>query len=626
MARRTPNTANKPAPKKPGELFAVALSSYEPRDYSEKQGSGEYVDYGADNLYPQYLVELFNSSPTHRALCTTIALRVYGDGFKPSNLEALLYYDRWNLEDELRKAALDIKLQFGLAFEVSWSLDRQTVANVSHLPFENVRCGVMDENEVIQDLYYSTDWTDKAIEPTRYGRFNPDTRNEEPVQILYVKPFSPGSAYYPKPDYVGALPYIELEKEIGTYHINNIRNGLAPSFAVHFANGDPGELEQRQIKSRIERELSGPKNAGKFFVTFSDSPDRKPTIDSFPVSDLDKQYQFLSEETTNKIMIGHRVVSPAMFGVKTAGQLGNVQELEQAAELFDEQVTGPFRRVILDALNPLYQATGVNVEYQTTTAEVEAAVEFTGIQISSAIDVISKTKTGELDKNQAAQILQFMLGFSPEAVAQLFPDLPTSLSAEAPERTPVELADLEGEDEADILQDYELIDTRKVEYDQEDALDNLWTFARAIAQQGAQTSDQDTDIIKVRYAYAPSAVKDDKTRDFCRVMLDAGKVYRKEDIQAASRQAVNPGWGPRGANTYDIWLYKGGGSCRHFWERRTYLKKTNARVSVADAKKIIQRAGVDAERLEVNNPKVAKRPRDMENRGFLDPRKFNTPR
>ena len=94
----------------------------------------------------------------------------------------------------------------------------------------------------------------------------------------------------------------------------------------------------------------------------------------------------------------------------------------------------------------------------------------------------------------------------------------------------------------------------------------------------------------------------------------------------ASGRAVNPGWGPRGADTYDIWLYKGGGSCQHFWQRRTYLKKNNKRISVNEAQRIIRAAGPDAERLQTNDPKVAQRPRDMTNRGFLDPRNFTTPK
>ena len=109
-------------------------------------------------------------------------------------------------------------------------------------------------------------------------------------------------------------------------------------------------------------------------------------------------------------------------------------------------------------------------------------------------------------------------------------------------------------------------------------------------------------------------------------MVSAGRIYRKEDIEAAFNRAVNPGWGPGGANTYDLLKYKGGGSCRHFWQRRTYLKKNNKAIDVNEAKRIIRAAGPDAERLKPQDPQVAQRPRDMVNRGFLEPRDFTTPR
>lgn len=612
------------------QLINVALSDYQPRDYSEKL-QGDYVNYGEDNLYPQHLVDLYHTSPTHRALCTTIAQMIYGDGFVPTDQESRLLYEKWNLEDELRKVALDLKLQGGFAIEVNWSLDRSTIADVRHLPFENIRCGEMDEDEVVQTFYYSPNWADRQTEPTALARFDAKTKIEHPVQVLYVKPFSPGSAYYPKPDYIGCLPYIELEPEIGRFHINNIQNGLMTSMAVHFANGIPEEEEQVAIKNQIKREASGAGNAGNFWVTFSDSPDKRPAIDTFQLSDADKQYEFLSRECVDKIMIGHRVVSPAMFGVKTAGQLGNQQELEAASDLFQDQVLEPMQRVIRQAIQPFYVESGTMVSYQVEEAAVDVVQEFTGIQISSAIDVISKTKTGELGESQAAQILRFMLGFSADAVAELFPNLgqaensPNAAlkSAEAPRVPDGVFEFLQGEE---IGEEWTLIDSRPVDYEREAEMDALWEFARVVPTTGAVNSDQDTDIVRVRYAYAPTTLLDDKNRDFCRLMLNAGKVYRKEDIVSASGMDVNPGWGPRGANTYDIWRFKGGGSCRHFWERRTYIRTTNARISVADAQRIIRRAGVDAERLPANEPDVAKRPRDMKNRGFLDPRKFTTPR
>ena len=237
-----------------------------------------------------------------------------------------------------------------------------------------------------------------------------------------------------------------------------------------------------------------------------------------------------------------------------------------ARELFDSKVVKHFQRIIKDALFPLYNESGSKPLYEANTS---------------------------LSSNQAP-------------------------------KTPEELFELLNGEE--MGEEWELIDEREVDYDNEETLDALWTFAKVPSSNPNGKSEQDTDIIKTRYRYAPD-VADEKSRDFCAKMVKAGKVYRKEDIMAASDRAVNAGWGPRGAATYDLWLYKGGGSCRHFWMRQTYLKKNNKKISVSEARRIINSMPVSQrERLPQNDPKVAQRPRDMSNRGFLEPRNFTTPR
>jgi hypothetical protein len=544
-------------------IESIKLASYQPRSFREIE-KGEWVNYGEDNLFPQYLVDLFHQSPTHNALCTTIAMMIYGEGFDPADLNAKLLFAQWGLEDELRKVALDLKIHNGFALEIVWSLDRTTIATVKHLAFECVRSGTMDENEVVHEYYYSRDWSNRRHEPVCLPKFSPETKNEEPTQILYVKPFTVGSFYYPKPDYLGALNYIELEKEIGVFHINNIKNGLSPSFAIHFKNGIPSDEERQKIRMDIERQGAGAQNAGKFWMTFSDEPDRVPEIEAFALSDADKQYQFLSEETTAKIMVGHRVTNPMMFGVATPGKLGGGTELAASEELFDRQVVEPYRMVIEGALKKILDSCSVPALFLA-----EQKVDF----------------------NAAFEWL---------------------------------------ESRGEVMgEDWELIDEQEVDYELEDAQDALWSFARTLRNNPSRKSSQDNEIVRVRYAYAPTQLADDKSRDFCSRMIGAMKVYRKEDIIAAGNQAVNPGWGPNGADTYSIWLYKGGGSCRHFWMRQTYLQKDNKLVSVNEAKALIQSLPVSERaknRLEENDPLVAKRPRDMANRGFLEKKNFTTPR
>jgi hypothetical protein len=540
----------------------IQLNQYEERSYRETANKMGFVNYGDDNLFPQYLVDLYHSSATHNALSTTIAMMIFGEGFDATTLDGRLAFDQWNLNDELRKACLDFKIQGGFALEVNWSIDRTTIANVSHLPFENIRSGFVNEDEKVEYYYYSKDWNDKREEPSEICTFDPERNIEHPTQILYVKPFSPGSFYYPKPDYVGSINYIELDKEIGVYHINNMKNGMAPSYRVHFLNGIPPLEERNRIRMDIERQMSGSSNAGKFIVTYSDDPERKPIFEPFELSDAHNQYQFLSEEVTSKIMVGHRVTSPQMFGVAVPGKLGGGGELAEASELFEKNVIAPARQVLTEAVKTLLNAAGLDAQL------VQLSEEPQEVNLDGCVDYLT-------DK---------------------------------------------GEEMSD---EWELIDESPVDYDLEKARDAMWAFARAIVPEASRPtggkSEQDTEIIKVRYVYAPGSVSDD-SRDFCKKMVSAGRVYRKEDIEAASRRAVNPGLGANGANTYDLFLFKGGARCHHFWKRHTYLRKDNKKISVNQAKKLIREAGVDAKRLPENDKRVAQRPVDMPNEGFINPR------
>ena len=614
----------------------LKLKEYQERSYAEKPSNEGYVQYGDDNLFPQYLIDLYKSSATHNALCTSIAYMIFGDGVQADTLDARLKIEEWGLQDEVRKACLDLKIQGGFALEVVYSIDRTTVAKVRHCPFENIRSGEVDENEKVEFYYYSKDWTDKQCEPELVRAFNPEDAVEYPVQILYVKPFSPGSYYYPKPDYIGSIDYIELDKEIGKYHINNIKNGLAPSFSIHFKNGVPSQEERFKIRNDIERQLAGATNAGKFIVTYSDSPERKPDFEPFPLSDADKQYQFLSEEVVAKIMVGHRVTSPMMFGVMAPGKLGGGLELKTAEEIFSDDVIAPYQMIVTRSLETIFNAAGTPTSvtlYMPEAEEANVEVSYTGIQISSAVDIISKVSTGELTAPQAIQILVAMLGFDRATAEGLFEGLQPQALPETEEVNMSEVLDLNlafdflvemGEELDD---EWELIDARKVDYETEAVQDAMWTFATVPSGKPQASSEQDNELIKVRYAYMPkkTGINGNESRDFCTKMVSAGdRVWRKEDIDAASGRAVNPGWGPNGADTYDLFLYKGGGSCQHFWERRTYLRRNNKKISVNRAKQIIREAGLEP--LPTNDPRVAKRTRDQVNRGFLEPKNWTTPR
>lgn len=662
------------------EFNVYGLPTHELPLFQEKPGR-EWVDYGYDNAYGDYLRDLYLGSSIQSAVVSGVSEMIYGEGLDATDRDEKP--EQWlktqkllenSDENILRQLCFDLKLYGQCYVQVIWNRVRTEIAELRFIPAHSVRSGVADAQGKVDCYYVSPDWSrmrEARYAPVKYPAWDTEDRTE-PASVYQIKAYQPGIFYYGLPDYVGSTNYIELDREVSTFHLNNIKNGLFPSMLLSFNNGVPSDEERRAIERHVNEKFSGSSNAGRLLISFNDGTDSAPQLTPVNPNDNDGMYEFLATECTTKILAGHRITSPLLFGIRGEGNGfgNNADELRDSFSLFQNTVIQPFQRTLLDGLDPLFAVNGIDLDFYFKTLKpadfidvdavraqtgdeqekegvqqvipgaegvqpaivdeevaegaAEAEASYNGAQIAAALDILVKVKEGVLTPRQAVLFLIQFLQFDEKDARALFQGQ-TGLSFEGSLQTPDSAADVLidlGEDEDD---DYELIDEREVDYDLEEQFDAMWTFARVPSSNPAGKSDQDTDLIKVRYKYAPDIVGNN-TREFCRKMIRAGKVYRKEDIMAASGRAVNPGWGPRGADTYDIWLYKGGGSCQHFWQRRTYLKKNNKRISVTEAQRIIRAAGPDAERLETNDSKVAQRPRDMVNRGFLEPRDFTTPR
>lgn len=606
------------------KVHVVNLSSYTTPVVKEVQGK-DWVEYGEDNNYFQYLIDRYNGSPTNNALINGVIDFIYGKGLdatdsgrKPSEYAAM----RGLLtKDTVRRAVADYKMMGQCAFQIIYSVDHNTITEVHHLPVETLRAERCNEEGEVEGYYYAKSWEDVASrreQPVRIPAFG---TSREGIEILYVKPYRAGFYYYSPVDYQGGLPYAELEEEIANYHINNVQNGLAPSMMINFNNGVPSEEERRQIEMQIAQKFSGSSNAGKFILAFNDNKELAATIDPVQLSDAHNQYQFLSSESTQKLMVAHRITSPMLLGIKDQSGLGNnADELKTASILFDNIVIRPMQEVILDALEKIlsYNDLRLNIYFKTlqpleftqdieTPMDAETREEETGVKLS-AVNLEEPCWEG-----------YEMIGFKTKDGKRVPNCVPVEASEEFFNAAFNELEQL---GEVINEEEWELVDERPVDYEAEQALSKYAFASTGSAFPNAKSSqDGITDEgrkYKIRYSYAPESTQS-TSRDFCKKMIAAGKVYRKEDIERMGGQSVNAGFGEGGSATYSIWLYKGGARCKHFWMRKTYLAKAegvtpdvgnpNAEVSVNQAK----RAGVDL----VTNPKdVAKRPADMDYSGY----------
>jgi len=583
----------------------VNLSTYttpEVKEYRDK----DWVAYGNDNNYFQYLIDRYNGSATNNAIINGISELIYGKGLDASDSvrKPDQYAQMKSLfsKDCMRKVSADLKMMGQCAFQIIYSKDHQQITEVYHMPVESLRAEKCNDEGDIEAYYYAKDWSavkDKKETPMRIPAFG---FSNEGIEILYVRPYRAGFYYYSPVDYQGGLPYAELEEEVANYHINNIKNGMSPSMLINFNNGVPTEEERYMIESRIGEKFSGTSNAGKFILAFNDNKEMAADITPVQLSDASDQYQFLADESMRKLMVAHRVTSPMLLGIKDQSGLGNnAEELQTASTLFDNTIIRPFQELILDACDKILAFNDISLNLYFKTLQP--------LEFQENVVVDEETQEEETGVKLSAN----------EPTDEYFDNA---------------FADLEALGEVIDESEWELVEEAPVDYEAEKQMEKFFAFASTGSAFPNAKSTQDGVTpegrpYKVRYGYSPESAGSN-SREFCKKMISAKKVYRKEDIQAMSEKVVNEvsangkGFGPNGSPTYDIWLYKGGARCHHFWMRKVFMAKAGAKS--VDAKSPNAEVGVNRAKkagaeLEVNDKKVATRPVDMPNEGFLKPRK-----
>ena len=632
-------------------LHIVNLASYNRPQISEDKNR-EWVNYGEDNDYYTYLIKLYTESTTNNAIINGVTNMIYGKGLDAldSSRKTNEYAAMRSIFSDgcLRKVTLDLKLLGEGSFQVLYKNGR--VIKSEHFPRQTLRAERCNKDGEIEAYYYFHDWANvkRSDKPKRIANFGFGNGKEPEIKI--IKRYVSGYDYYCPVDYQGGLAYAELESEVADYLINDVQNGFSGTKICNFNNGIPDQEKQIQVKNDVMRKLTGSRGE-KVIIAFNNNAESKTTVDDIPLNDAPQHYEYLSNECSSKLIVAHRVTSPLLLGIRTEnnGLGSNADEIKTAALLFDNITIKPYQDLITECIDDVLAVNGISLKLYFKTLQPLAFIDTD----NAITDESREQETGVKDEYSLSSqvvdndfaIIDDRLGYAKKEMAieaaknigcegyheheyegkiwymPCEQHIKDDLSAEFDDDKMFGLLDEFGEDED--LENWDLVDEREVDYKQEEALDKMVGLASTGTARPNAKSKQDevTDDLtafKVRYQYAPLTTKAN-SREFCKKMVNSKKIYRKEDIMQMSQRAVNAGWGLSGAATYDIWLYKGGGACHHFWMRKTYMAKgvqpdaTNpkAEVSVNKAKK-------EGFKPEKNNSKVAKRPVDMPKKGFVN--------
>jgi hypothetical protein len=629
-----------------------------------------WVQNGRDNGNYKYIIDRNNGSTTNRAINNAYTDLAYGRGLSIHDVE-----DDSEQTKELFKLINKKDLRAILSDNQVFSAhsivihrqkgDKNKLAKIEHIEKSNVIPAIKNEDDdLIHSYFYSEDWTrisQAEYVPVEYPAFGFGKEfNYELPEIYVAKPYQVGQIYFEQAEYDACLQYAQVEEELSNYYVSHILNGLSFGSIVNVPNSKMWSEKQKQdFMDATRNKLGGSSNANRQAFNFKAGESEDTTITNVENNTAHKQWEFLGTEASSKILSGHKCMSPALVGLSSSTGFASVaDEMNAMEEQLMKRVISPKQDFVLDSISEIFEFFGLEFDmYFRPLTEIEGLEEEKGkvneiddegneVVISAPIDeenlkaqaalrgsvggvtgilgIQESVSEGRTDFNSAVTILIEIYGFSRDVSIKLLGnpekeekvDEEITLAADCncqKKKSDLDLFLELGEDED--LENFDLLDDAEVDYEEEDRLELAST---GTARPNSKSSQDGEDFV-VRYKYVGSKTGE---RDFCNKMLKANKLYRKEDILQLSNKAVNKGFGKDGADTYSIWLYKGGGllsgnfpggTCKHKWNRVIYLKKgKSVDVNSPLAKTIsTSKARQQGFKIKTNDSKVSIAPHDM---------------
>ena len=523
------------------DIKLITLTNYVRPPLMEDK-SRDWVMNGRLNQYYDYIINRNNGSPTNASINESYTTLIYGKGLRTSS--GALGAENWGRLQtilrprELRKMVRDFQVFGEFSFEIIESKGGE-LHSLTHVPKEMLIPAIANEKNEIEKYWFSRNWqkyTDIDYTPISFPAFGAQKGNS----MFVARPYTVGNEYFGSPDYSSGLVYAEIEEELSNMYISSIKNGLSAGYIINIPNGTNYTPEEKEeFERQVKRKLTSSSNSSNFIISFND---QEVAIDvtPFPVnSSVHKQWSELTEQAKTQLMTAHRVISPSLVGLSSASGFSSVaDEMDMSERQTIKRVIKPKQDFVIESLEEVLVHYGINLDlYFAPLTEEKIEV---------------KEETAELSSHVC------MSDGAPTELADSLIELGETLDAS----------------------EWTMLSSADVDYDTDGDLYDLVEFATSTGTARPNSkSAQDSKEIAIRYRYVGNP---NPQREFCKKMMQANKLYRKEDILQMNKAGINDGFGLGGTNNYSIWLYKGGGkmssnfpqgTCRHKWQREIYLKK-----------------------------------------------------
>lgn len=392
----------------------------------------EWVEYGEGNLYPQQLDELSKKSAIHGAIIKTASDMISGNGFlingaktkeeseailKSNPNEAKEYqafldnkFDSMSIEKIKNHLAIDLKKHGAYCFEVVWNKDFTKIARIKYISVKNIRAGKLQDGKV-KSFWYSRDWANiKKTEFTPKELFAFDKTDKKNYnQIVYEK--LGVEDYYGEPDYMQGIDWINIDYQLGIFHLSNIENGMNPSLLWEFFKEPAGENAKQDVMDDIRRNYKGASKAGRHIVLFNNGSENAAKVGPIQVNNLDKQLLNLAELSDKKILTAHELTSPLLAGISVSGQIGGNIELEKAYNVYDKTRIAPYRLMLSASFQQVLDVNGIPFKIQINPFDpfTQDSVKGSGSLLTDAINSLSPLVANKvLESMTADEIRQFI--------------------------------------------------------------------------------------------------------------------------------------------------------------------------------------------------------------------------
>lgn len=581
------------------ELQVYSFAEAKQPEYKEKKGEG-YMQYGQNNDYPNYLLDLFNKSAKHNAIIKGKVNYITGNGWKGDSEFVKKVNRDESLDDITKKISLDIELFGGAYIQVIWSLMGGQIAELWHCDYSKIRT-----NKDNTQYWYKEDWKSKDKADV-YPAFNP--LHTFGTQIFYIKEYRPGISVYSLPGYFGALNYIESDIEVSKHVLGNAQTGFSASKLITLPNGEPSPDEKRNIDRQFTRMHTGA-DGKKFMLSFVNDSSRKPIVDDLGASDLTKEdFGRVDILIQTNIFSGHQITTPSLFGIAEAGKLGTRTEMRDGYEIFKNTYVNSKQMHLESVFNMLGKYAGINEELEIQP------VEPIGIEFSESVikDIAPKEwileKLG-IDMTKYAPVVAVKQSFEDEmAIYSEFGDSKDNyfiwkskkkfgeeeyqMFAEVSqiESNVLDLISKSKEITPEVIADTLKIDIKQVESIIADFIDKGYikvketkigkgidsniiierTLTEPLNKIVEKIKPQTTEIL-IRYSY--EGPQDSKNREFCAKMMELNRVYSRSEIETMSARLGYSVWDRRGGwyTLPDTNIHRE--YCRHDWVSNIVTKK-----------------------------------------------------